>query len=94
MEATELASVDEARVIVDAVNEFREAERLDVQDFMVVVRGEEPVWTAIGYSQFPVVISGFGGWSDRFVPALTDVVAKVAPNAKLKVWFEYPDDED
>lgn len=94
LQATELASLDEARAIVDAVNEFREAERLDVQEFMVVVRGDDTAWTVEGYSQFPVVISGFGEWSDRFVPAVEAVVAKVAPTAKAEVWFQYPDDED
>ena len=46
----------------------------------------------VGETPFPLIITGFGQWSEAFEADLTAAVAAVAPAAEVELAWDFPDE--
>lgn len=43
---------------------------------------------------YPLIISGFGNWSERFEAGIRAAIIGAAPDAKIAFGYDYPDLDD
>lgn len=89
-----LDSVDQAHRVVDAVVAFAATERINRREFPVrtAVVDRRPI--VKGRTPYPLIIGGFGNWSQRFEAGVRTAITDVAPDAEIMFEYEFPDLED
>jgi|GEM_PF-6655967 len=88
----DLDSVDQAHRVADAITEFVATERISRAEFPVrtaVVR-RRPIVKA--RTPYPLIIGGFGTWSERFEAGVRAAITGNAPNAQIMFEYDYPDE--
>ncbi|WP_173874167.1 hypothetical protein SALCHL_006251 [Streptomyces albus subsp. chlorinus] len=81
----------EPRRVAEALTAFLTEHDLDRD---VVVTEDASAGRVFAGTDFPVIVSGFGGWADRIEQGSHDTVRAVAPAAQVDFRWSFEDEDD
>jgi hypothetical protein len=91
LDVDRLESPDEAdrvRTAVDLVMKDH-----GIESWMVVRVGHEPPSVTARSEPYAIIVRGFGEWSKRFERDITAAIHAVAPQARIALDWDFPDEE-
>ena len=85
-----LASAEEADTVGVTVEElFKEH---GIESWMWVGVFHDPPKVLTSSEHGPIIITGFGRWSEQFESDVAKVIGAVAPKARIDLNWDYPDE--
>ncbi|MFF4368262.1 hypothetical protein [Streptomyces sp. NPDC001594] len=90
---TDVTDEAEATAIVSAVEELLREESIHLQVSLGVAVDDDGSYFVSGESDFPLGISRFYLWRPHFEGLFATTVTAVAPKAKPRIDWGYPDEE-
>ncbi|MFF7446682.1 MULTISPECIES: hypothetical protein [unclassified Streptomyces] len=85
-----LASAEEADAVAVSVEEVLKDH--GIESWMQVGVYHQPPKVLASSEHGPIIISGFGKWSERFEADATEAIRATAPDARIELEWGYPDE--
>lgn len=91
LNVTGLRSEEETARVAEALTTFLIDNDLDRD---VVVTEEASAGRVFAGSDYPIIVTRFGAWSDRIEQGAHDLVREVAPTADVDLRWSFEDEDD